>query len=199
MNSSFITYDDVYLVLKPISFDVGMVLFAIIVLIILVVSYKNYTTQISKFNYILISILIVANSVFLPLFLSRMYKEVKRFDNLSYQDTIRTILPGDLNGFYNRLDTTIKPDESFYFNDPADPFYDNVRTKFQLAYYLAPRKIAKSPSDADYLIIVNYLSRPNLKIGIPKYKFPRFYEYSTQLIFIKFIENNAKNSTDKGS
>ena len=114
MNKSFITLDDIYLILKPFSIDLYMVSLAIILLLILIFIYKDYKDKVSKFNYILIGVLIIVNSIFIPLFMLRISNEIGRFINLSHSEAVKEIASDDLDKLYTYLDKKIQPDQPAY-------------------------------------------------------------------------------------
>ena len=191
MGNSFITYDDVYLLLKPFSINFDMVLFAVILILILVMAYNTYKEKLSSPGYVLIAILIVINSIFIPLFLGRMNMEIKRFINLSDQDAVKEIVSADLTALNTFFESKHKNDLKIYLCDPSDSYYENVKIKFRLAYYLAPIILADNPEEANYLVVTNYDSKSKiiLPIGDRKHK---VHKISDHILVIELTSTNAE-------
>jgi hypothetical protein len=183
--NSYITVNDVFLLFKPVEYNLFVILFALLIFVLLVYCYRMHKDKIHKFNFIVLGALIVINSVYLPVFMQRMFLENQRFTGLSQAEAMQKLLPENIFRFYQLLDKTIKPGETFYFAEPWDSAYENVMTKFQLSYYLAPRKIAAGPEESNYIIIVNMSNKPRINIEIPHDRIRDMEKISDQLILLK--------------
>lgn len=190
MSASFITFDDVYLILKPVIIDFDMIFLAVFLFIILQLAYKFYETKISKAKYMFISFLIVLNSVFLPMFIGRINKEVGRFSGLARSEAVKEIVSEDVYNLYDYLKTNVKTGEKVFLNDISDPYHENVRVKLRLAYYLAPTLISDTIENADYAVIVNYQHKPQFDIKFPDGKTYEYKSFSKELAVVKIIDTN---------
>lgn len=197
MSNPFLTYNDVYLILKPTSVDLIAVLIAAVFLMVLIYLYKYYKKSITKLNYILLSILIIFNASFAVIISIMIFKEAGRFKDLSHQKAFQEIVSDDFNRLYSYLDKKIKPDETYYFYNPTDPYFENVMAKFRLSYYLTPRKIAKTIDEANYLIVINYENTPALNITIPPGRKIKLEKITEQLAVIELIKNKPLQEEQK--
>ncbi|MEW5822066.1 MAG: hypothetical protein AB1782_17865 [Cyanobacteriota bacterium] len=192
MNKSFITYDDIYLILKPFTLDPKMIVWAVFVIAIAFGIYKWKKPNVSTFHYVLLSVLIVINSFFLLLFVVRMYQETGRFKDLSHKQAIKEITSEDFNKVYDFLDSKIGKNQTYYFYNPTDPYHENVRTKFRLAYYLAPRKISADIAHANYIIVVNFKNKSKIDIPVPENKEHIIHKITKNITIIELKTKPAK-------
>lgn len=191
MYEPILTVNEIFFLLKPFSINVFMIFFACFLLLVMFYLYKEYKNEIPRVNYLILCLFIIVNSVFIPLFMQRIAQESIQFNNLSRNEAIKKLWPGDLNEFYTLLDSRIKDNETFYFLNSEETDYKDFIAKYRLAYHFAPRKFAKKPEDVDYLIIVNYSGKLKGDIKIPDGKVGNLYKYSDQLSFIK-LEDKVK-------
>lgn len=196
MSNPFITFDDVYLILKPISIDFDMLMLAAFLFIILQLAYKLYKTRVSKAKYMFISLLIVVNSVFLPLFIGRINKEVERFSGLTKAEAMQQIISKPEYELYNYLKTSVKPGEKVFLNDISDPYHENVRVKLRLAYYISPVLVSDKLEEADYLVVVNFQHKPQMNIKYPDGKTYEYKRFSKELAVVKMIDKEKPAKGD---
>lgn len=190
MNKPFITYDDVYLLLKPLTFDIISIIWFVFILFVLIFFYKSFKKNIQPLTYIIISILIIINSTFILYFSRLMPLEAARFINNNTYDSVEIFENKEFKSFLKLLTSEIKPEQKYFFYDPANPYYKNVRVKCRLMYYLAPRRIAEYPEDADYMIIVNYDKPLPPEVKIPENKRGYMKKHNKNLMLIKLMDNN---------
>lgn len=119
--------------------------------------------------------------------------EAGRFFNHNISDTAEILEGLDFKGFLKLLESEIRTDQQYYFYDPADPYYKNVRVKCRLLYYLAPRRIAEYPEQADYIIIVNYDKPLPSEIRIPDNKRGYLKKHTENLMLIKLLNIQKKD------
>ncbi|MGD9581669.1 MAG: hypothetical protein AB7V50_09875 [Vampirovibrionia bacterium] len=197
MSGSFITFDDIYLILKPVNIDFDMIFLAVFLLLILVMAYKIYQNKISKAKYIFISLFIVVNSMYIPLFVGRINQEVGRFNHLTKAEVMKEIVTEPEYNLYNYLKNNVKNGEKVFINHITDPYHENVRVKLRLAYYLAPIIITDDIKDAAYVAVVNYKHIPQLDIEFPEGKDFEYKSFSKELSVVKMTDKTPESKEVK--
>jgi hypothetical protein len=186
----YITVNDYFLLPQSFTFTPAVILFGLVVLYFVIYGFIKYRDTIGTANYLIISAFILFNTVFFNFYIDSMFLEISRFAGMS-EGNARTILwSPEEESFYRLLAKKIPPHKKIYFAEPWDSYYKNVKTKFQLAYYLVPRKISTTAVDADYIIIVNMNEKPSLNMELPPERINKILKLNDQLILLKLKDTD---------
>lgn len=193
MEKSFITVNNVYLHLKPVHFEPYMAIFGLFLLVSLVYIYRNHRDKASTTLYVLISCLIFINGLIIPWFMKNIFLEQQRFSGYTMEQTTEKLMTPLEFTFYKEVNKRLKPGDKFLFAEPWDSYYLNVKTKHKLSFYLAPKLLAKSADEANYVIVVNHKSNKDFSTPFPNSRLTPEYFIYDKLILLKVLKEKEND------